>query len=191
MKTTPPMPATTSAKEPIKVVGDVLQAELELAAGQVMIGDEKWDIPAAQGLYVALRYVTPGRILGTSNYFDPATNQEIQEVSMQHAISVDVMSYDDSARVRKEEVVMALGSQAAELAMVENRIKIARQPSALVDVSDVEPSGRLKRYTTTVMVNALHRKVKAGAFIDKYPNGTPFTTPAPSPLITTPEVTQS
>jgi hypothetical protein len=188
MKTTEPMSPTTSSKEPIKVVADILQAELELPDGQVMLGDEKWDIPAEMGLYLALRHVTPGRCVGVSNYFDPEQNQEVQEVSMLHSVSIDLMSYDASARIRKEEVIMALGSMSAELAMVQNRVKIARQPSPFVDVSDVEPSGRLKRYTTTVMVNALHRKVKQADYIDKYPDGAPFTTPAPSPLIHSPEV---
>lgn len=166
-----PGAAVTTAIEPIKVVADIIQTELSLPVGAVMVVNQRWVIPQNQDLYVALAYVGPARTIGNTNRFDSEANAEVQEISKAHMIQIDIMSFGDAARTRKEEVEMALLSMYSQYQQGKNLIKIARQPGPPVDASTLEATGRLNRFLMTVMVNALHRKVKAAEFYDKF--GTP------------------
>ena len=75
-------------KEPIKVLADILQAELGLADGMVMVINQKWIIPNTGNLFIALSYKGPGKVLGSVNTLEDvaggAGSNEIQEVSMLH-----------------------------------------------------------------------------------------------------------
>jgi hypothetical protein len=163
-----PGAAVTTVVEPIKVVADIIQSELGLPDGAVMVVNQRWAIPSNQDLYVALAYVGPAKTIGNVNYFDSEAESEVQETSKAHMVQIDIMSFGDTARTRKEEVEMALLSMYSQFQQGKNLIKIARQPGPLVDASTLEATGRLNRFLMTVMVNALHRKVKAAAYYNKF-----------------------
>lgn len=162
----------TAPREPIKVVADILQQEMGLAAGQIMLGYEKWDIPETTGLYVVLVYIG-GKAIGNNNYFtsngeEPGQQLEHQEVAMRHVIQTDILSFNGEARTRKEEVLMALRSMYSQQQQEKYLISIARIPSDFVDASTLEETKLLNRFTITVPVAALHTKVKAAPYYDKF-----------------------
>lgn len=162
----------TVAREPIKVVADILQKEMEIPDGQIMLGYQKWDIPTDPGLYVALVYIG-GKAIGNNNYFtssgdEPAQQIEHQEVAMRHVVQIDLLSFDASARIRKEEVLMALRSIYSQQQQEKYAMSIARIPSDLVDASSLEETKMLNRFTLTVPVTALHTKTKAAPYYDKF-----------------------
>lgn len=161
-------PPTTIAVEPIKVVRDILKSELGLDEGAIMLAYEKWDIPATEGLYVALSYMGPGKIVANVNDFDPVADQEIQQVTMVNTVQIDVMSFDGSARVRKEEVAMALASIYSQQQQEKNNMQIGRQPTAFADASNLEVTKMLNRFVTTVSVTSLHVKRKSAGYFDKF-----------------------
>lgn len=163
----------TIAREPIKVVADILQKEMSLPDGQIMLGYEKWNIPPTPGLYVVLVYIG-GKAIGSTSYFtsegnDPAKQLEHQEVAMRHVVQIDLLSFDGSARARKEEVLMALRSFYSQGQQEKYAMSIARIPSEFVDASTLEETKILNRFTLTVPVTALHTKVKAADFYNKFP----------------------
>ena len=140
-------------EEPIKVLADIVQHEMELATGQVMIYNQD----------LANMPEIPGKIIGNNNTpTDHGTGlDEVQDVSVLQMIQIDVMSANSEARTRCMEVVMALASTYAKQQMDKYQISIASHPGAFVDASEVEGTARMNRYTTTVMVNALYKKTKA------------------------------
>ena len=158
--------------EPIKVLADILQAELGLADGMVMVINQKWIIPNTGNLFIALSYKGPGKVLGSVNTLEDvaggAGSNEIQEVSMLHEVQIDIMSYGDEARTRKEEIAMALNSQYSARAQAENSMRIGRQPSPFMDASSLEATGRLNRFITNISIGAVHRKVKTAEYYDKF-----------------------
>lgn len=160
---------TTISIEPIKVVADIVQTELGLSTGFVMLDYEKNFIPTTQGLYIALAYGNEHAI-GNSNYSIPVETgmQEIQEVSMLHEVVIDAMSFDESARVRKEEILAALASVYSEQAQQKNLMSIAKVPRGFVNASSLEETKRLNRFVITVAVTALHRKVKSVPYYDTF-----------------------
>lgn len=161
----------TIAREPIKVIADVLQRELELQPNQVMLGYEKFNIPESNlGLYIDLVYLG-GKVISNANYSVDSgeSMDEVQEALMLHTIQIDLLSFDASARVRKEEIAMALGSIYAQSQMDQHSMQISRQPTPFVDAASLEETKMLNRFTTTILVTALHRKVKAAPFFDSFP----------------------
>lgn len=143
-------------REASKIVADILVAQLGpkvLPAGQIMLTNQKWKIPANQGLYAAVSYIS-GQAISSSSTYAPGGSglTETQQILMLYHIQIDLMSYDDSARVLKEIAYMAFGTIAAEQLMEQYGVQVARQPAAFADTSMLEESGRLNRYTTTIAV---------------------------------------
>ncbi len=74
-----------------------------------------------------------------------------------------MMSFDSTARTRKEEVYLALRSLFAQAQMEINNMQVARMPSAFVDASSLEESKMLNRFTMTIAVTAMITKEKSVA----------------------------
>jgi hypothetical protein len=149
----------TGPREPIKVVADIQQFQLSLADDAVVLAYEKNLIPKSTGLYVSLDYVGPAKCLANVNEVDPETGAEIQSATYSHLVQIDLLSYDASARRRKEEAAMALASVYAVQQMELYGISIARNPSPFLDASSAEPTKRLNRFVSTAQLFAVHRKV--------------------------------
>lgn len=160
---------TTITREPIKVIANIIQTELGLGDGFVMLDYEKNFIPTTQGLYVALAYGDEHPI-GNNNYSVPVPEgmTEIQEVSMLHEVVIDALSFNEEARVRKEEIIAALNSVYSQGAQQSNLMSIARIPRGFVNASSLEETKRLNRFVITVTVTALHRKVKPVSYYDQF-----------------------
>ncbi len=160
-------------REAVKVIGDILASELGLRTtgptAQIMLTNERFNIPPTEDLYVAISYVD-GKPIGNNNYFDGNTVIETQQVVMLYHIQIDMMSFDASARQRKEEVYLALRSLFSQSQMEINNMQVSRMPSAFVDASSLEESKRLNRYTMTIAVTAMTTKEKAvAATYDAFP----------------------
>ena len=162
-----------SLREPVKVIADILQSEMAITQGQIMLGYQKWGIPENSKLYVALSYISGKAIAvgndAISNGSDPDNGMtEQQSVTMHHLIQIDLLAFNkqdgsNEARTRKEEVIMALRSLAAQAAMEVNNLQIARIPGQFSDVSSVEETAFVQRFTMTIAVTSLHVKEKAVA----------------------------
>lgn len=161
-------------REAVKVIGDILASELDLRTtgetAQIMLTNERFNIPPTNDLYIALSYIS-GKAIANNNYFDGNTAVETQDVVMLYQIQIDMMSFDASARARKEEVYQALRSIFAQSQMEANNMQVARMPAAFIDASSLEESKMLNRYTITIAVTALITKQKS---VDSTYDGFPF-----------------
>lgn len=183
----PAAPYATGAREPIKVLADIIQTLMRLPDEAVVVAYEKNMIPLANGLYVSLDYVGPAKVLASCNVLDPETGAEEQSLSMSHLVQVDVMSYDASARRQKEEVTMALASIYAVQQLEKYTMSLGRNTTPWVDASSQEPTKRLNRFISSVQMFAVHRKVLADApiftsFPGALTTGGPLVPFTPAPL---------
>jgi hypothetical protein len=152
--------------EVVKVIAGILAHEMDLANGQIMLTNERYNIPETEGLYMAVSYLSAKPIgnvdVSISNGAGPTDGMtEKQSVTMFYQVQIDLMSFDSSARTRKEEVFMALRSLYAEAQMELNTMQIAAQPVGFTDISSLEETKYLNRYAVTVNVTALVTKQKA------------------------------
>lgn len=164
-------------REAIKVIADVLAGELGLISGgpksQIMLEYERFNIPS-KGLYIALQTVS-GKAIGNNNYATPngpgptAGMTETQQVAMLYQIQIDLMSFGPEARVRKEEVYMALRSLRAQALMEQWNMQIARMPAAFQNAASLEETKMLNRFTMTIAVSALLTKTQpVGAYYNTF-----------------------
>lgn len=160
---------TTTAVEPVKVVADIIQNQMGLTSRQIALAYQDYQIPS-DGLFVMVGYLGPTETIANQGYFDAATGSEVQEVAVRHTIQIELMSMapDNSARIRKEEVLLALKSFYSQQQQDKNLIGIAWLMSDFIDATSVEATTMLNRYITTCSVNALHRKVLTAGSFDSF-----------------------
>lgn len=166
----------TPTTEPIKVLANILQVEMGLADGTIMLGLENWEIPKTPGLYVAL-YYGPDTAVGQTNEFDPANNTEIQSVAMLHEIAIELLSFNEEARLRKEEVIMALNSVYAQQKLALQLMQINALPQTFLAVPVLEETKQLNKFRISFSMNALHQKIRDVNYYDQFRNATVTTNP--------------
>ena len=150
-----------SPREPAKVVLDILQEELGLDDAHCLMGEQKWDIPPDQNLFL-VAFDGGGPVVLSRSTFNVTSNppSEIQQMTMMHDIRIEIMSYiSNEARVRKEEVGMALESFHSRSVQELDNCQIYRIQHP-VDASAAELTGQLIRYVAHVNVLTLHTKTK-------------------------------
>ena len=148
--------------EPLKIVADIIQSELGLTDSQVIIYNQKFNIPNIPGLFIVLS-VASEKIVSTSNSLDVDGN-EIQQVATMSQFQIDVMSQNDEARQRRFEVIAALNSIAMNNICELYNMRVSNIPSAFLDASGVEGTARLNRYLISINVNSLYTKSKVGKY---------------------------
>lgn len=154
-------------REPIKVLGDIIKAEMLLEDGQIMLGLENWEIPQTFGLYIALYYGLETTV-GQSNDFDTSSLQEVQTVAMMHEIVIEALSFNEEARVRKEEIIMALNSVRSQNECGRYFMKINNLPQSFVAAPTLEETKQLNKFRIAFALNALHQKIKTVDYYDKF-----------------------
>lgn len=162
-------PVTTPI-EPIGLVADIIQTEMDLEAGRVAYAYQNYQIPK-DGLFVIVGYLGPSTQIANQAYFDDTLNNEVQESVFQHTIQIEIMSLapDNSARIRKEEIALALRSFYSQQQQDANLMSIAWLQGDFIDGNYAELSAMYQRYITTAIVTALHRKVKTSGYFDNFP----------------------
>lgn len=153
-------------RESIKVLADILVYEMSLESGQIMLAYQKWDIPPDNELYFALRCMGPGKVIANVNEVVPNGDglDEVQSMTIRDLIQLDMMSFSDQARVRKEEVIMALGSIYAQQLEDQYFVQIARNVGDPVDAGKLEGQKYLNRFVYTIPVTSVHTKIKSAPF---------------------------
>lgn len=161
---------TTSSVEPLKVVLGIVANQMALTAAQWATANQDYAIPPA-GLFLVGGYLGPTEVISSTGYFDPATNAEVQQMSCRHTIQLELMSMapDNSARIRKEELPLALRSFYSQQQQNVNQIGIAWMTSDIIDASAPEGTVMLNRFITTIAVNALHSKTIAAGYLGIFP----------------------
>lgn len=157
--------------EIIKVVADVIQAELALANDRVYLYNQKWRIPPDEGLFVVVGFQSAKAFGAKTTYEnDPITNElvEVQSVNQQETYTIDLLSRDSSARVRKQEVILALNSTLCQNAQEQYNFKIANLPTSFVDVSSLEATAILNRYQLAFNTLVVYQKIKSVLFYDQF-----------------------
>ena len=157
--------------EPLKVVADVIRHELRLEPEQVLLYNQKFNIPNDDRLYVSVALLGVKHFGSSVRYsVDPVTGdmREVQSTNRLELVSVTLFSRSAEARVRNWEVPAALVGTYSEQAQEANSINIARLPAAMSDVSQLEGTARLNRYVLTIQVQAAYAKTMPTAAYDQF-----------------------
>lgn len=163
---------TTTTREFILVLADIIQTEMSLADDHVFIYNQDFKIPEYDDLFIVLSYLGAPRALANNNEIivDSVTGNvsENQCLNQLENIAIDVMSRNPDARVRKEEVLMALTSVFSKAQQEQYQFKIFSQPSSFIDISEAEGAARINRYQITVPLMTSYRKSKIIEYYNQF-----------------------
>lgn len=156
---------------PLLLFCEVIQKELGLANGRVYLWDQKIMQPTDAGLYVAIAVVNC-KPFGNVNSYDGAGAGLVskQVVNMYAQLQVDIISRDTEARDRKEEVILALGSDYAETQQEANSFLIGKLPpnSQFLNLSSVDGAAIPYRFTIGVAMQYFYTKPKDVGYFDTF-----------------------
>jgi len=160
-------------KPTIDLILGIIRTELDLNENQIVIYNQKALIPPASvGLWVAVQYVFGKPFSNRIEHASSGTDEDpklesTQDYSVEEHYNVLVLSYDESALARKEEVQMALQSDYAQQVQEANSFSLSKIGD-IQDVSEVEASARLFRFDIPVVALAWYQKKKKVDFFDNY-----------------------
>ncbi len=155
--------------EPIKILADLIQQQLDLGVDDVWIYNQNYPIPPEKKMFVTLGILakTP---FGTSSNFDGAGEGlvETQGMNVQETYSIMAYSQDSTARIRCHEILWALSGVPAQQAQEKYAFRIGTLPTSFVDVSAIEGASRLNRYSLTFRALVAYQRRRSVEYFDRY-----------------------
>ncbi len=156
---------------PLLLFCEILQKELGLANGRVYVWDQKLKEPTDNGLYIAVSmpicrpYSSITKTDGSGSGF-----QATQITNVQALVDIDIISRGPSARDRKEEVIMALGSLYSQGQQELNNFYIAKLPSNLAfrNLSTIDGAAIPYRYKISVHMQYVVSKTQSVPYFDTF-----------------------
>lgn len=156
--------------EVIKVIADLVQEEMDLKAERVFLYNQDVDLKPDDGIYVVVGILGDKPFGTTVEHLDDPTLGlvERQTVNVQEIYSILIFSKDGTARQRRHEIIFALNGLAAQQAMEKHSFRIGNLPTTLVDVSEVEETYRLNRYSLTFNCLVAYGRDRAVEYFDDF-----------------------
>lgn len=152
--------------DPLLLFCEIIQSEMGLAPGRVWLWDQKIFQPTDSDLYIPVSVLTckpfanvtrPAIIDGVQDW-----SQATQNVNMQATLALDIISRGPAARVRKEEVILALNSIYAQQQQEGNSFYIGKLPagSQFRNLSLVDGAAIPYRFNISVNIQYTVSKTK-------------------------------
>ncbi|GBR73936.1 hypothetical protein NO1_1195 [Candidatus Termititenax aidoneus] len=151
---------------PMDALANILQQYMQLP-GRVVKYNQGWHAPKDWNLYITISASEPSKTIATKNEFDSDTLKENAYVVSQGRFAVEVISRNDEAITRREEVFMAINSALALRIAEANNLSIWRT-GGFVDLSALEGASMLCRYRTVVAINYMRQKSADAEYFDKF-----------------------
>ena len=141
---------TVTWREPIKILADLLAHEMSLTSDRIFIYKDGRPLPKDNGLYIVLS-INNTQVFRNTSKFIESTNTEVLDQNFKQNIIISVISKDSTARIRVNEVVMALSSIYCQQLQEKYCCHISRI-SHMTDASFLEQTDMLTRMDVSVSV---------------------------------------
>lgn len=160
-------------REPIKIVGDIIKSLMELTDQQIFIYNQNFKLPETSGLFVVIQYNT-SQVYSSTNEFVPtdAGGEEVLTTQTREDYTINVMSKDDTARTRKEEVVLSLNSNYSKNQQELFQFRIGRVTGNFTNVSELEGGAFMNRFAIPISLLAHYSKTVSTDYYDTFTNST-------------------
>lgn len=162
---TPPSTAQASIRvnTVLKIFCDILQKQLGLSDGRIMLWDQKFNLPNDQGLFVIVGETNGKPFANSSRTVDDGAGglNEVQVTNIRALWSIDICSRGPAARDRKEQVIQALGSIYSKQAQEKYGFLIGKLSGDFVNISGVDGAAIPYRYSIPVVVQYAVSKTQA------------------------------
>ena len=144
-----------------KILLDILQKEMDLADSQAWVYNQDFVMPRTDGLFIIAGMQYDKVVSNNSSFKEVGSDTvEVQNINAIEYIKISLMSKNNEARQRKNEVLMAMASFFSEQMQQKYSIKIAKIPHSFNNVSDAEGSTTINRFDIIVPVHVWYQKIK-------------------------------
>ena len=163
-------PNTMQEWETMKVLVGLIERQLSLPAGRVVLYNQQWEIPDDDGILVEISFMGE-KPFGQGTHYDTDADVnflEVNEQVTQEALQITLYSKGPDARNRRHEIVFALQSTEAQQLAEQYSFKLGFLPTSFVDVSETEGSARLNKYAYSFNVLRAHIRRRVINYFDKF-----------------------
>jgi hypothetical protein len=163
-------PDTQKQEEFVKVVADILQLEMDLKPDQILLYNTDFNIPADDKMYLSIGILGDVPFAASHQVLDdPELGLvENQGVNVQEIYSLLIYSKSPEARLRRHEPPMILRGVKAQQQMEKYSFKIGYLPTTMNDVSEVEGTYRLSKYSLTFRALVAYARLRAVEYFDTF-----------------------
>ena len=164
-----PLTSTTTIKVlgPLELVCDIIEKELGLPSGRTYIWDQKIMEPKDFGLYVIIRILSEKPFSNTRRLNADGTSVT-QSTNIKSTLQIDIKSRGTDARLRKEEVVMALNSIYSQQQQVANSFLIAPLVSQINTINTEDGTAIPYHFSFDCTIQYFKQKIKTIAYFDTF-----------------------
>lgn len=159
-----------SVMNALGLLGDVIADFMGISNGQIMIYNQKYNIPQDEKLYIAINVVS-NKPYGNIKKYETISGQfcSVQYINNSTVIDLDVMSRTIEALERKEEVLIALKSDYSINQQAFNSFNISTLPQSFVNLTSEEGPAMMYRFKISIALQYSVRRVKQVDYYDQFP----------------------
>lgn len=163
-----------SAESILSSLVRLVRGYMQLETDQVVVYNQDWKIPSDDRLYITVGFLASRPYAsGTStapDLTDPENPKLVETVTInvRDLLSIEIYSVSEEAVLRKNEVLMAMASTAAQQLCERLALKLGKIPDAFNDLSGVEGAARLNRYNLSIPCLYAESKTAIVEYFDKF-----------------------
>lgn len=150
-------------------IWDIIHHEMsDVDQDRITIFNQQWKIPKDDGLYILISS-KGSKVFANRTGFKIISSvpTEVNCINSQEIIAVEIMSRNQDAINRKEEILMALNSLYSQQVQEAKSFRIFRLGN-IEQLSDLEGSAMLNRYEISVTVHAWFEKSKTASYYETF-----------------------
>lgn len=151
------------------LICDILQHELALDEGRIMVYNQRFQIPTDSGLYITVG-VQSMKPYSNVMTMVPVSGglQASQRVNTVEVIEINAMSADQESILKAPFIIMALASHYSEQQQEKLGFNIASIPQSFDDTSFLEETAQMTRITIGLRVLRSYDNIKAVDYYDTF-----------------------
>jgi hypothetical protein len=151
------------------LLGDSIAEFMGLNNGQIMIYNQKYNIPQDTKPYIALNFVSNKPYASVKKH-ETISGQfcSVQEISNSAVIDIDIMCRTIEALERKEEILMALKSDYSINQQAFNSFNLSTLPQSFINLTSEEGAAMLYRFKISIALQYTVRRVKQVDYYDQF-----------------------
>ncbi|MBQ0113342.1 MAG: hypothetical protein KBT03_09455 [Bacteroidales bacterium] len=147
---------------------DIIRKEMELDQQHIWIQAQNRKIPPnSQDLFVVVGAVSFKPISSKSEYIH-STDKERQVVYGRATVQVDIMSRSNEARVRREEILMALNSFYSKEIQNKYHFRIFELSESFINLSGLAGGSDINRFSIRIPAMVTEEKIKSTNYYDSF-----------------------
>lgn len=139
-----------------KIIADILQTELQIPAGQILVNNQGYKPPKDDSLWWVISF-SGSKPIGNSTILDTDTDEQVQQTTFSTKLNIEVRGKSRDVIFGALYTPAALNSVYAIQKMEENSIRIFR-PGEAMDLSEVDGASSLHRWRIPVTITHVVNK---------------------------------